>query len=58
MAKLWTCPACGKRGVTERKDRKEGIYKCRYCNHYPGWLKPPEEKRGRRTLIREGRKND
>jgi len=42
--KPYTCPECGKRGVTERKGRHEGRFRCRYCAHYPGWLSPPSPK--------------
>lgn len=52
MSKLYTCPSCGRRGITERADRKAGRFRCRYCFHYPAWTRPPVEQMARRTLIR------
>ena len=51
--KYYICPACGRRGVTEKKGRREGRYRCRYCGHYPFWLQPPIFDEDRRELIAE-----
>jgi DNA-directed RNA polymerase subunit RPC12/RpoP len=51
--KLYICPSCGRRGVTVRRGRLGGDYRCRYCAHYPGWLSPPIIDEDRRELIAE-----
>jgi DNA-directed RNA polymerase subunit RPC12/RpoP len=53
-AKLYTCPECGRRGVTEVEGRHGGRFRCRYCGHYPLWLRAPWLDVGdRRELIAE-----
>jgi len=42
---LHICPRCNRRGVTESKNRRSGRYRCRYCGYYPGWLRPPENRK-------------
>lgn len=51
--KYYICPKCGRRGVTEIKGRIGGDFRCRYCYHYPLWLKPPIFDEDRRELIAE-----
>jgi len=53
VAKLYICPACGRRGVTDNKNRSAGRFRCRYCYHYPFWLSAPVIDVDRRELIAE-----
>ncbi len=52
--KLYICPSCGRRGVTEKKGRHEERFRCQCCGHYPFWLTAPWlDVEDRRELIAE-----